>query len=328
MTDLRTTYMGIPLANPIIVGSCSLSKKVDAVKRLEDAGAGGLVIKSLFEEQIQLEASEFDGAHGTMEGLFAEALSLFPKLDHAGPKEHVFWVGQMRKAVKMPLFASLNCVNLATWGEYAKQLQDTGVDGLELNFYSPPLDAAVRGSEIEKRELDTFAQVRSAVKLPIAVKLHPQYTSLMNVVAGFQAAGANGFVLFNKLFQPDIDIDTESKRASADFSVPQEALVSLRWTALLSESVRADIASGTGIGTGRDVAKMILAGAKAVQIAGALYRHGPSHIKVMLDDLSTWMDAHGYARLDGFRGKLAKRTTADAWSFERGQYIKAVVGFD
>jgi dihydroorotate dehydrogenase (fumarate) len=328
MTNLRTTYMGIPLANPIVVGSCSLSKRVDGVKELEDAGAGGLVIKSLFEEQIQLESDEFEGVRSRYDDAFGEAISLFPKLDHAGPKEHVFWVGQVRKAVKMPLFASINCSNPSTWPEYARQLQDTGVDGLELNFYSPPLDPSVSSSTIEQHEKDVVAAVRSAVKIPIAVKLHPFYTSVMNVVAGFEAEGANGFVLFNRLFQPDIDIDAETKRAVADFSDPRDSLVALRWTALLANELRADIAASTGIQSGRDVAKMILAGAKAVQIAGVLYREKAAHIPKMLAELSAWMDSRGYANIEAFRGKLAKRQSSDAWSFERGQYIKAVVGID
>jgi dihydroorotate dehydrogenase (fumarate) len=328
MTDLRTSYMGVPLANPIVVGSCSLSKRLESVKRLEDAGAAGLVIKSLFEEQVQLEADDFEGVRSKYDVSFAEALSLFPRLDHAGPREHIFWVGQVRKAVKMPLFASINCTNAKTWATYARQLQDTGVDGLELNFYSPPLDPSVTAHEIEKREIDTLAAVRAAVKIPIAVKLHPYYTSMMNVVAGFESAGANGFVLFNRLFQPDIDVDTEAKRATADFSEPRDSLVPLRWTALLTNTLRADIAASTGVQSGRDVAKMILAGAKAVQIAGILYREDASHIQTMLRDLSTWMEGHGYQNVEAFRGKLAKGQSSDAWSFERGQYIKAVVGID
>jgi dihydroorotate dehydrogenase (fumarate) len=234
----------------------------------------------------------------------------------------------VRKAVKMPLFASINCANATTWPEYARQLEDTGVNGLELNFYSPPLDPDVLSTEIEKAEIDTLAAVRSAVKIPVAVKLHPYYTSLMNVVAGFEAAGANAFVLFNRLFQPDIDVDTESKRAVADLSEPRDSLVSLRWTALLANSLRADIAASTGISSGRGVAKMILAGAKAVQIASVLYREDASHIGRMLEDLSSWMGEHGYANIAAFRGKLAKRQSSDAWSFERGQYIKAVIGID
>jgi dihydroorotate dehydrogenase (fumarate) len=328
MTNLRTSLMGIPLANPIVVGACSLSKRVDGVKSLEDAGAAGLVITSLFEEQILLETDDFDGKRSDYDVNFAEAVSMFPAMEHAGPKEHVFWVGQVRKAVKMPLFASINCVNASTWAKYARMLEDTGVDGLELNFYSPPIDRDVRSTAIEKREIDTFASVRSAVKIPIEVKLHPYYTSIPNVVAAFEAAGANGFVFFNRLFQPDIDVDAEKRAPSADLTGTRDSLVPLRWTALLAKSLRADIVAGTGIESGRDVAKMILAGAKAVQIVSVLYRESPSHIQTMLAELSSWMDEHSYTDIDSFRGKLAQESANNLWSFARGQYIRAVVGID
>jgi dihydroorotate dehydrogenase (fumarate) len=251
--------MGIPLANPVVVGACSLSKRVDGVKRLEDAGAAGVVIKSLFEEQILLESDDFDRRRSNYDVNFSEAGSMFPAIEHAGAQEHVFWVGQVRKAVKIPLFASANCVNAGTWPQYARMLEDTGVDGLELNFYSPPMDREVSPAEIERREIETFASVRAAVKIPIEVKLHPYYTNLTRVVAGFEAAGANGFVFFNRLFQPDIDVDAEKSAPSADLTGPRDSLVALRWTALLAKSLHTDVVASTGIQSGRDVAKMILA---------------------------------------------------------------------
>jgi hypothetical protein len=213
MADLKTTYMGIPLANPLVVGACSLSKSIDSIKALEAAGAGGLVIKSLFEEQIQIEEEDFERKLVAHDNTDSEAQSFFPQLRHGGPKEHVFWVKEARKAVKFPLFASLNCINSGSWVEYAKQLADTGVNGLELNFYSPSLSPDVLSGDIEKKEADVVAQVRAAVKLPIAVKLHPYYTSLMNVAARFEKAGANALILFNRLFEPDIDVDAVAKKA-------------------------------------------------------------------------------------------------------------------
>lgn len=328
MADIRASYMGVPLTSPIVVGSCSLSKRIDTIRLLEDSGAEGLVIKSLFEEQIQIENGEFENARSRYDEMFGEALSLFPKLEHGGPRAHVYWVEQARKAVKMPLFASINCVSLESWAEYARQLESTGVDGIELNFYSPALHPSVGGSDIEKRELDVFAEVRAAVKIPIAVKLHPHYTSLMNVVAAFEKAGADAFVLFNRLFLPDIDVDSEHKVANLQLSQPGDSLVSLRWVALLRDRIKADIVASTGISSGRDVVKMILAGAKAVQIVSVLYREEPRHIRKMLDELLSWMAEHGYENLAAFRSKLGQKAGDDAWSFERGQYIKAVVGFD
>ena len=328
MADLRTTYMGVPLANPIVVGSSSLSKNLDSIKRIEQAGAGGLVIKSLFEEQVELEEEEFRTRLGGLEPGFAEAVSMFPKLEPGGPKQHLYWVEQARKAVKMPIFASLNCVNRVTWSEYAKRLEGTGVDGIELNFYSPPMDATVAAADIERRELSTLERVRSAVKIPIAVKLHPHYTSLMNVVARFEGAGANAFVLFNRLLQPDIDVERLAQRTAVGFSSSADSLLPLRWIGLLQDRVKADLIAAGGIWTGQDVAKMILVGAQAVQVVSALYREQFGHIQKMLGELSNWMDAHRFATLDAFRGKMGHGQGTDPWFFTRGQYIKALVGVD
>jgi dihydroorotate dehydrogenase (fumarate) len=328
MADLRTTYMGVPLANPIVVGSCSLSKSIDSIKRLEQAGAGGLVVKSLFEEQVQLEDEEFRTRLGALDLGFAEAVSMFPKMEDGGPKQHLYWVEQARKAVKMPIFASLNCVSRVTWGDYAKQLEGTGVSGLELNFYSPALDPEVAAADIERREISILERVRAAIKIPIAVKLHPHYTSLMNVVSRMETTGANAFVLFNRLLQPDIDIDSLTRHSSVSLSAPGESLLPLRWVALLHNRVKADLIATTGIWSGRDVAKMLLVGAKAVQVVSVLYREQPGHIQKMLGELASWMDEHGFANLDAFRGKLGQKQGVDAWSFARGQYIKALVGVD
>jgi dihydroorotate dehydrogenase (fumarate) len=228
----------------------------------------------------------------------------------------------------MPLFASLNCVSRVTWGEYAKQLEATGVNGLELNFYTPALDPEITGSDIEQREISVLERVRAAVKIPIAVKLHPHYTSLMNVVSRMEQAGAEAFVLFNRLLQPDIDVDAMTRHSAVGLSAPGESLLPLRWVALLRTRTMADLIATTGIWTGRDVAKMILVGAKAVQVVSVLYREQAGHIRKMLGELTSWMDAHNFVNLDAFRGKLGQKQGTDAWSFARGQYIKALVGVD
>jgi len=328
MADLKTTYMGIPLANPLVVGACSLSQSVDSIKALEAAGAGGLVIKSLFEEQVQIEEDEFERKLAASDGVDAEAQSYFPNLTHGGPKEHVFWVREARKAVKFPLIASLNCVNGPTWVEYAKQLADTGVNGLELNFYSPALNPEVKSGDIEKQEADTVAAVRAAVKLPIAVKLHPYYTNLMNVVSTFEKAGANGLILFNRLFQPDIDVDALGKRAAYQPSTAHDSLVSLRWLVLLSKRTKTDLVGSTGVSSGRDIAKLILAGANSVQAVSALLKSPVPTVQKMIAELDAWMNEHQYANLAAFRGRLAGSKDSDPWTFERGQYIKAIVGIE
>lgn len=328
MVDLRTNYMGVPLNNPLVVGSCSLSKKIDVIKKIEQCGAGALVIKSLFEEQVQWERGQFERELEQYDTAFAEAVSMFPKIEHGGPKEHLYWVEETRKAVTMPLFASLNCIASDTWLEYAKRLEDTGVNGLELNFYSPPLDANVSSGEIEKYELEIFQRVRAAVKIPLAVKLHPYYTSLLNVVTNLDRAGADGIVLFNRLFQPDIDIDAMQKRAVPNLSEQRDGLVSLRWLVLCHSRVKADLVAGTGITSGRDAIKMILAGASAVQVVSALYKNQITHLTTMLEEMTNWMKEHHYENLAAFKGMMAKRKAEDSWSFERGQYIKTILGID
>lgn len=320
--------MGIELANPIVIGACSLSKRIDTIKQIEDAGAGALVIKSLFEEQVQAERGVFEDRLSEYDNMFAEAVTMFPHQDHSGAKEHLYWCRETRKAVRMPLFASLNAVDRETWVEYAKELEATGVNGLELNFYSPPLDKTVNALEIEKLEVETLAAVVDAVKIPVSVKLHPFYTSLLNHSNNLTNAGAKALVLFNRLFEPDIDITKEAKKATLHLSSAADNRLPMRWTALIHGNTNADIISSTGIMSGKDVIKMILAGAQAVQITSTVYGNGIGHIRKMLGEMDGWMKEHKHPNLADFRGKVAQLRAEDPWHFERGQYIKAILGFD
>ncbi len=320
--------MGIPLKNPLIVGACSLSKHIDTIKQIEAAGAGALVLKSLFEEQVQLERGTLEDELSENEELYAEAITLFPKIEHGGPKEHLYWVEQAKKAVQIPLIASLNAKSSDVWVEYAVQLANTGVDGLELNFYSLPLDPQIPSGDIEKSELEIFAKVRDAVKIPLAVKLHPYYTNLMHMAAEFDKLGANALILFNRFFQPDISVEKEQERAQLILSESSNALLPLRWAALLYGRIKAELVCSSGIMTGRDALKMILAGANAVQIVSTLYKNKLTYIGEMLAEIETWMDGKGYASFDDFRGRVSKQEVKDPWAFERGQYIKGLLGFD
>jgi dihydroorotate dehydrogenase (fumarate) len=328
MADLRTSYMGIELKNPIVVGACSLSKHIDTIRQIEAAGAGALIIKSLFEEQIQLERAKFEESLASYDELYAEAVHLFPKISHAGPKEHLYWVKETKRAVSIPLIASLNATSEEIWVDYAKQLADTGVSGLELNFYSLPLDATLGSTTIEQRELDAFSSVRAAVKIPIAVKLHPYYTNLLHVATELDRRGANAIVLFNRFFQPDIDVDAEKERAALMLSNANDSALSLRWVALLHGRIRADLIASTGIMTGKDVVKTILAGASAVQVVSTLYRNKITHLGEMRAALEAWMDEKGYATLKDFRGKVSKKEVHDPYAFERAQYLKLLLAED
>jgi dihydroorotate dehydrogenase (fumarate) len=328
MADLSTSYMGIKLRSPIVVGACALSKHLDHLKQAEDHGAGGLVIKSLFEEQIQLERQELEDRLNAGSELFQEAVSHFPHLEHAGPKEHVYWVAQARKAVKMPLFASLNAESPGSWVEWSKQLEGAGVDGLELNLFALGTRAEETGAEVEKRLLAIVDGVLAQVKIPVSVKLSPHFTCLANVVHTLDQRGIKGFVLFNRFFQPDIDVEQAAIVQRPHLSKPEEAMLPLRWVGLLSGRVKADLIASTGIHNANTVVKMILAGASAVQVVSALYAHKVGFLTELNAELGTWMDAKGHSNLAAFRGTLSQQKLPDPTTYERAQYIKLLLGFD
>ena len=325
MGSLQTRYMGIALANPIIAGASDLTSNVDSIKRIEEAGAGALVLKSLFEEQIQLERLMLEEDLERGSELYAEMASIFPKLQHSGAREHLMWVKKSKDAVKIPVFASLNAVSRATWVEYARQLADQGVDGLELNFFATPRDFDVGGALVEEEQLDAVREVRSALALPLAVKLSVFYSNPLNLINKLDREGVNGFVLFNRFFQPDINVDLESMTQPFNFSIQADNRLPLRFAGLLHGRITADVCASTGIMTGKDVAKMILAGAPAVQVVTALYRNGVKSIRAMLEELSRWMDGKSYSSIDAFRGKLSAKNATDPWAYARAQYAKMLL---
>ena len=326
MGSLQTRYMGITLANPIIAGASDLTSNIDSIKRIEEAGAGAVVLKSLFEEQIQLERFKLEEELNTGSELYGEMASIFPKLQHAGAKEHLMWVKKSRAAVKIPVFASLNAVARATWVEYARQLADQGVDGLELNFFATPRDFDLGGAAIEEEQLETVRDVRKALKIPIAVKLSVFYANPLNVIGRFDREGVNGFVLFNRFFQPDINTETESIAQPFNFSIQADNRLPLRFAGLLYGKVKADVCASTGIVSGMDVVKMLLAGASAVQVVTAFYRNGMKSIATMKDEVGRWMDGRSYATIDAFRGKLSAVKAKDPWAYTRAQYAKMLLG--
>jgi len=322
MADLSTTYMGIALKNPVTVAACSLSCKVENILRAEEAGAGALVIRSLFEEQIRHETGELDAALAKGSESYAEALSYFPAISHGEAKEHLFWVGRTREATKMPLIASLNAVSPGNWVAYAKQLADTGVDGLELNYYRVEADMTRDGLSAELQMLDIVASVRASVKLPIAVKLSPFYTSVGNVIQKLDEIGVNGAVMFNRFLQPEIDPDKETVLHEMTYSTSAEMRVPLRWIGLLYGKHSLDMAANTGIMEARDVVKALLAGATVVQVASTLFRNGIGHLTSLRDGLNAWMDSKSYASIEDFRGKLSQQGfEGDSVMFERAQYL-------
>jgi dihydroorotate dehydrogenase (fumarate) len=325
MADIKTTYMGIDLETPILVAACSISSFIDRIKEAEQAGAGALVIRSLFEEQILFESLRLEEELSFGSEFYPEALSYFPHIEHGEASEHLMWVEKTRAEVKMPLIASLNAISSGTWTKYAKQLEDTGVDALELNVYSVVTNTDKNAADVEKSLYEIVEAVLSEVKIPVSVKLSPYYTSTANVAAQLAKRGVKGLVLFNRFLQPDIDTQKEELINEMVFSTPQEMKLPLRWVAILYNQIKADLTLNTGVHSGLDTAKAILAGASVIQSASALLENGIPYLSTMLRELEGWMDEHGYNKLSDFRGKLSQSEVEDPFAFERAQYVKLLM---
>jgi len=321
MADLRTKHMGIELKNPIVVGACNLVTDPGNLKRMEDAGAAAIVYKSLFEEQIQLENLELSEHLEEYTERNAEMLTLFPDIEHAGPEEYLMNLRKAKESVSIPLIASLNAVELESWVEYAKKIEQTGVDGLELNFYSVPTDPEIPGRDIINDQIDVVKEIKENIGIPLAVKLSPFYTNPLHVIHEMDEEGVDGFVLFNRLFQPDIDIDAEEHFFPYNLSNPYDNRLGLRFAGMLSGNTKASICSNTGIFTGEDVITMLLAGADCVQVVSALYKYHIEQITQMLGDMEKWMEGKNYKKIDDFRGKLSKKNSGDPFAYRRAQYV-------
>jgi dihydroorotate dehydrogenase (fumarate) len=321
MANLKTTYLGIELNNPVIVGSCNLTTDESLLKKLEEAGASAIVYKSLFEEQIQLENYILDDKLNEFNERNAEMTRLFPNIEHAGPEEYLYQLARTVKLVNIPVFASLNAVQKETWIEYAKKIEDMGVAGLELNFYSLPFDEHQTESDIIKQQVEIAASVVNALQIPISVKLSPFYANIIHVVKQFDNIGVKGFVLFNRLFQPDFDLEREIHHFPYNLSSPEDNRLPLRFTGLLYGKIKGNICANTGIFTGEDVVKMILAGADAVQIVSTIYRNKPEIIVKILSTMNEWMDSKNYTNLNDFKGKLSAEKSTDIFAYKRVQYV-------
>lgn len=321
MSKLKTNYLGIELRNPLIVGASSLTSNIDTLKAIEKAGAGAVVFKSLFEEQIQLEELELENELQEYNERHAEMVKLFPTLKHAGPADHLAKLKKAKEALEIPVIGSLNAMHPDTWADYAQAIADTGVDALELNFYTTPKDFEVEGKTIIQSQIEILQSVKGRIKIPISVKLSPFYTNPLDVIRRFDESDIDGFVLFNRLFQPDIDIDKEELVQTIILSDVNDHRLPLRFTGLLYGNIAADICAASGIMTGNDAVKMILAGANAFQIVSTLYKNGVEYITEILSQIEAWMSSKGYKLLDDFRGKLAKKNLHDPFAYLRAQYV-------
>jgi len=322
MADLSTTYMGIKLKNPLILGACNLVKKSDTVRQLQDAGIGAIVYHSLFEEQIQLENLQLDEELNEYNERHAEMIDIFPDLEHAGPKEHLYNVSKLKKSVDVPVIASLNAIYEPTWVEYAQELEKTGVDGLELNLYAVPGYFEVDGKTIEEKQVQIVKAVKKAVKIPVSVKMSLFYTNPLNFIKKVDEAGADAYVLFNRFFQPEIDIEKEEFYYPWELSSPKDHMIGLRFAGLLHGNLDGDVCISRGIYDAKDVIKMIIAGADTVQVVSTVYKNQPAVISQILKGLNDWMDAKGYKSLDDFRGKLSRKNMKDPFAYQRAQYVE------
>lgn len=321
MANLSTTYMGVELKNPLILGASNLVTKPDVIKQIEEAGIGAIVYRSLFEEQIQLENLQMDEELSEYENRNAEMTNLFPGLEHAGPKEHLYNVEKLVKSVDVPVFASLNAIYEPTWVEYAKELEKTGIAGLEINLYATPGYFEVSGESIEDKQVQIVKAVKQAVSIPVSVKISLFYTNPLNFIKKVDEAGADGYVLFNRFFQPEVDVEKEEYYYPWELSNPKDHMVGLRFAGLLHGNLDGSVCVSRGIYDAKDVIKMILAGADVVQIVSTIYRNSPSVVSDILIELNQWMDDKGYKSLEDFRGKLSRKNMKDPFAYQRAQYV-------
>ena len=321
--DLRTQYLGLSLPHPVMAGASPLADDLDAIRRLEDAGSAAIVFRSLFEEQIvreQMSDVMFLDHYGKSS---AEAGSYFPS-SHAyalGPYQYLELLRKAKEAVHVPLIASLNGTTPGGWTEYGKLMQQAGADALELNIYRIVTDAAISSAEIERQLVETVQQVKSVVSIPVAVKLSPFFSGLVHLGRELDAAGADGLVLFNRFYQPDIDPEELAAVRSLQLSTSSELLLRLHWTAILSGRLRLSLAVTGGVHTALDIVKATMAGAHATQMVSALLHHGPEQLRATLADLSDWLEDHQWNSLAEMRGNLNISRVPDPDAYERANYM-------
>jgi dihydroorotate dehydrogenase (fumarate) len=327
--NLNTTYLGLKLRTPLVAAASPLSEEIDNIKRMEDAGASAVVLYSLFEEQLRQERVEL--AHHLEQGTesFAEALTYFPEPEsfHLGPEEYLQHVARAKKATRIPIIASLNCSSTGAWTDYAKQIEQTGADALELNIYYIPTDLDLPGAKVEQTYLDILKAVKSQVTIPVAVKLSPFFSNFANMAKRLDTAGADGLVLFNRFYQPDIDLETLVVKPNILLSTPMAMRLPLRWIAILYLRLNASLAATSGLHRATDVLKMLMAGADVTMLCSGLIRHGVQQIGVIEREMVAWLEEHEYESVVQLQGSLSQKNCADPAMFERAQYMRALSSY-
>ena len=325
MVDLTTKYLGLTLRNPIVVSSSNMTATTDKIIACERAGAGAVVLKSLFEEQIQADTAKM--MESVEETHYATAYDYLTKTgNYHYIDEYLTLLEESKSKVSIPIIASLNCVSSGSWIDYAQRIERLGADALELNVFILPADVKKKGREIEEVYLEVCRKIQNKISIPFALKIGSHFSGLANMIKVLTEEGASGFVLFNRFYQLDVDIEEMKILPAKIFSGPQEMALSLRWIALLSGEIDADFAAGTGIHAGKSVLKQILVGAKTVQLCSVLYQNGIDYIHTILNVLDNWMGRHAYNSIEDFRGSLCQEKSQNPEVYERAQYVKALVG--
>lgn len=327
--DLSTSYLGLTLKNPLVASAGPLSQDVAKIRQMEDAGVAAVVLHSLFEEQINLESNELDRALSYAEERSAEAFSYFPDLGgiKLGPDEYLDHIRKVKQAVAVPVIASLNGVSSGGWVRYAKEMQEAGADALELNIYFVSSNPDLSGAQVEQQYCDLVKDVKSSVRIPVAVKLGPYFSSMANMAKRLDEAGANGLVLFNRFYQPDFDLEALEVVPTVHLSTPYELLLRLHWVAILYGRILADIAITGGVHGGQDVLKSMMAGARVAMMTSALLKHGTGYVSLIRDEVVQWMEQHEYESIRQMQGSMSQRSVAEPAAFLRANYMKVLSSY-
>ena len=324
MADLVTEYMGLHLPTPLVLASSAFSNRIENLEAAEGHGAGAVVLRSLFEEQLEGGSVAPGEEVPRPAGSSPEARTYFPP-QRVGPHEYLSLVERAKRALAIPVIASLNCFTAGRWTEYARDIEQAGADALEVNVYAVEADPSASSDEVERRYLDAVRSVREAVRIPVAVKLSPFFTSLAHFAARLDEIGTNGLVLFNRFVQPDISLDKMATVQTLTLSSPAEALLPLRWIAILHGRVRAHLAASTGVHDAHGALKQIAAGAQVVQLASTLVKNGIPHLGKILGGIDDWLGRHGAGSLEDVRGSLSQRAIQDPAAWERAQYVHLIL---
>jgi dihydroorotate dehydrogenase (fumarate) len=324
--DLSTTYLGLKLKNPLVASSSPMCQDMSNIRRMEDAGAAAVVLDSLFEEQIELESTDLDRFLSESSEISAESATQLPELMHGvrGPETYLEHIRKCKEAVGIPIVGSLNGSTNGGWLHYAKQMQEAGADALELNIYYIPVDPKVSGEQVEEQYVELVKAVKAEVKIPVAVKLGPYFSSMANVAQRLDAAGADALVLFNRFYQPDFDLESLEVVPNLILSNSHELLLRLHWIAVLYGSVKADLALTGGVHSATDVVKAMMAGAKVAMMTSALLKRGITFLDTISTELLIWMGEHEYESIQQMQGSMSRNAVPQPGAFERANYMKVL----